>query len=395
MRKLTQYILFTCCLAGAVAVQGQSVGINTSGGAANAASVLDVESTNRGLLTPRMTQAQRDAIAGPATGLLIYQTDNTPGFRYFDGTDWLYLRGATSVPGTVEITPGCAVSVISPPSTPGMTGSYDCVAGTGQVSWPAGTFASPPTVNISSSVVPVPPPAPDIYCTPYFSANCNGSFFNSDMLTGVRVYQSLVGPGGPWTMILDRTIPGNPPPALSGCDSPPNPNGNGNYLQVPPVGMHTATLSGDACAATWYYIEARTGVEWDDYIHVWIDWNSDGDFFDAGEKIPFANAYDPGGQWRSSNVFQVPTGTLNGNTVMRVMSAYARPVAPPCLTTTFGEVEDYTLTIDCSVVGPSPEITAICRVTDVTTTTFDYACSLMSSAPAAPPVIQFDLVPVE
>lgn len=393
MRTLTKYVLFICGLAAAIAVQGQSVGINTSGAPANAASILDVAATNRGLLTPRMTQVQRDAIAGPAEGLLIYQTDNTPGFRYFDGTEWLYLRGTTSVPGKVNISSGCGVTVVSPPSNPGMAGTYNCTTGSGQVTWPAGTFSIPPTVNITSSVVPVPPPAPDIYCTPYFSANCYNSSFNSDMITGVQVYKSTVGPGGPWNMILDRSIAGNPPPALSGCDSPPT--GNGNYIQVPPVGLHTATLSGDACAASWYYVRARTGVEWPDYIHVWIDWNTDGDFFDVGEKIPFANAYDPGGQWRNSNVFQVPAGTLIGNTVMRVMSAYANSNPSPCITTTFGEVEDYTVTIDCATAGPSPEITAVCRVTDVTATSFDYACSLLSSAPAAPPVIHFDLVPTE
>ncbi len=40
------------------------------------------------MLTPRMTQVQRDAIASPATGLLIFQTDKTPGLYYYTGTAW-------------------------------------------------------------------------------------------------------------------------------------------------------------------------------------------------------------------------------------------------------------------------------------------------------------------
>ncbi|MDD3756516.1 MAG: hypothetical protein PHD90_08765, partial [Bacteroidales bacterium] len=35
---------------------------------------------------PRMTKSQRDAISSPATSLIIYQTDNTPGFYYNAGT---------------------------------------------------------------------------------------------------------------------------------------------------------------------------------------------------------------------------------------------------------------------------------------------------------------------
>src|SRR5690606_37276552 len=48
-----------------------------------------------GILIPRMSEAQRDAIATPATGLLIFQTDGSEGFYYFDGTNWISL----SVPG--------------------------------------------------------------------------------------------------------------------------------------------------------------------------------------------------------------------------------------------------------------------------------------------------------
>ena len=59
-----------------------STGIGTA--TPNASALLEVKSTTKGILTPRMTQAQRDAIASPATGLLIYQTDNTPNFYFFN-----------------------------------------------------------------------------------------------------------------------------------------------------------------------------------------------------------------------------------------------------------------------------------------------------------------------
>ena len=54
----------------------------------NASSLLDITSTSKGMLIPRMTKSQRDLIGTPATGLLIYQTNNTPGFYYYDGGAW-------------------------------------------------------------------------------------------------------------------------------------------------------------------------------------------------------------------------------------------------------------------------------------------------------------------
>src|SRR5499427_8490778 len=51
-------------------------------------SLLEIVSTSKGILIPRMTKTQRDAIAIPSTGLLIYQTNATPGFYYYNGTAW-------------------------------------------------------------------------------------------------------------------------------------------------------------------------------------------------------------------------------------------------------------------------------------------------------------------
>ena len=62
------------------------VGINTSSPHESAA--LDIVSTTGGLLVPRMTETQRDAITSAATGLMIYQTDGTAGFYYYNGSSW-------------------------------------------------------------------------------------------------------------------------------------------------------------------------------------------------------------------------------------------------------------------------------------------------------------------
>ncbi len=67
------------------------VKINNDGSGPDPSSMLDVKSTTKGVLIPRMTASQRAAIATPATGLLVFQTDGTTGAYYFSGTAWTYL----------------------------------------------------------------------------------------------------------------------------------------------------------------------------------------------------------------------------------------------------------------------------------------------------------------
>ena len=56
----------------------------------HASAALEVVATNndKGILITRLTKSQRDAISAPATGLLVYQTDNSPGLYFFNGISW-------------------------------------------------------------------------------------------------------------------------------------------------------------------------------------------------------------------------------------------------------------------------------------------------------------------
>ncbi len=65
------------------------VGIGTATPAASA--ILDLTSTSKGILIPRMTAAQKNAIASPSTGLLLFQTDAPAGFYYYNGSAWLNI----------------------------------------------------------------------------------------------------------------------------------------------------------------------------------------------------------------------------------------------------------------------------------------------------------------
>jgi len=70
------------------------VGINTP--VIDASAALEITSTEGGILIPRMTETERDEIIAAADGLMIYQTDATAGFYYYNGTAWTALAGAGS-----------------------------------------------------------------------------------------------------------------------------------------------------------------------------------------------------------------------------------------------------------------------------------------------------------
>lgn len=66
----------------------QNVGIGTS--TPNASAAVEIQNTSKGILIPRMTTAQRNAIAAPATGLLVF--DNTTGSFWFKSSgNWVEL----------------------------------------------------------------------------------------------------------------------------------------------------------------------------------------------------------------------------------------------------------------------------------------------------------------
>jgi hypothetical protein len=62
--------------------------IGTNQNSINASALLELESTNKGLLLPRMTSRQRDDISLPPAGLMVWCTNNN-GMYYYNGTDWI------------------------------------------------------------------------------------------------------------------------------------------------------------------------------------------------------------------------------------------------------------------------------------------------------------------
>ncbi len=125
-------ILLTNILLGCWLV-AQNVGIGTS--TPHNSALLELRSTQRGLLIPRMTTAERNAIPNPALSVLIFNT-TTGCFEYYDGTKWIILgrctNGCVPFPGGPVATAATNITVNSFTANwqgiPGATGYFLDVA---------------------------------------------------------------------------------------------------------------------------------------------------------------------------------------------------------------------------------------------------------------------------
>ncbi|MEM9887564.1 MAG: hypothetical protein AAF849_16840 [Bacteroidota bacterium] len=81
------------------------VAINQNNNNPDASAMLDLSSTDKGLLIPRMDSTARQNIAAPANGLVVYDT-STVTFWYYDNNKWNEVRNSSKVISyldTVEI----------------------------------------------------------------------------------------------------------------------------------------------------------------------------------------------------------------------------------------------------------------------------------------------------
>ncbi len=96
-----QFLCFNIICNNAFSQDG--VAVNTTGSSADNSAIFDVSSTTQGILVPRMTEAQKNAITDPARSLLIYQTDKTIGFWYFNGAVWTQAIGPQGLTGVTGV----------------------------------------------------------------------------------------------------------------------------------------------------------------------------------------------------------------------------------------------------------------------------------------------------
>ncbi|HEY0108804.1 MAG TPA: GEVED domain-containing protein, partial [Fibrella sp.] len=125
---------------------------------------------------------------------------------------------------------------------------------------------------------------------------------------------------------------------ISNIGSGYSPGGYGNF-----TGQVVSQTAGSSINFTAVYFD---GVIYTYGFAIWVDWNNDLDFTDPGEAV-----YAPGTTAAShTGSFAIPGATSTGNYRMRIRAVYATANPGACGSVTYGETEDYTL----SVSNPLP-----------------------------------------
>jgi len=95
-------------------------------GSVEPSSIVNMSSTGKGLLIPRMTEANRNGISSPATGLVIYNTDDDE-FNYYDGATWVLLGGGSDGNGIYD-------------ASGSLSGATTVTMGGNDINWTGGNF---------------------------------------------------------------------------------------------------------------------------------------------------------------------------------------------------------------------------------------------------------------
>ena len=142
MRNFTRYfLLFYLITASFVSLNAQNVGINSTGASPDGSAMLDVSSTNKGLLIPRVALVNAtNPISSPVEGLLVYNNGGSigpDGFYYFDGTNWTSLASGGSSSGHYvgEVFSGGIVFFVDSTGQHGLMASLDNLNGGNEVEW--------------------------------------------------------------------------------------------------------------------------------------------------------------------------------------------------------------------------------------------------------------------
>ncbi len=350
--------------------------ISSCGGAATTLTLTSPSST----LVGSSTQwASSTSSVGPFTNMGTSLTQNTGTLAttmYYIATASCAISGSAAVSSvyTLQLNPNPTVTAISSSSTycnPSATPISFTASGANTYTWnPSAGLSSPNGANVTGTL----------------SAATVFSVTGTNTLTGCTSANGTiaisVNPG-----IASTTITTTPTVLCSGNSSTLNVNftntlfsycqpvmstgtGSGDYIGGVTLGSITNTTTGLAApfytlypqlgnttttltAGSAYTIGLQAGTFSGQNIAVWIDYNNNGSLDDAGEKITEVNVGVYPALVTSS--FTVPLSALNGTARLRVKDIWGASGVgqSACTNGTWGETEDYEITIVGGVTPPS------------------------------------------
>lgn len=117
-------VLITLVIFSNHKILGQSMGISSAAITPDASAILEMRTTEKGILIPRMTTSERDAISAPATGLMLYNA-STNQFNFYNGSYWAvstsgktgYLNSETGDPFTTSSTSNVSIPTMTKTAT--------------------------------------------------------------------------------------------------------------------------------------------------------------------------------------------------------------------------------------------------------------------------------------
>lgn len=212
------------------------------------------------------------------------------------------------------------------------------------------------------------------------SGACNGSAYACADLTGsggtevinltgltvsavyyVRVYDYASGTPLSTTFTICVTTPGACDPYYSTGPS------LGDYIANVTLGTINNTTTGAGSyykdytaqstslqAGTSQSLSVTVGTYGGQTVAAWIDYNADGDFLDANEKL--GESANLAASTSTAIAFTIPSGTAAGAKRMRVRTVWSNTTLDPCATYSYGEAEDYTVNITAACTTPGTPV---------------------------------------
>jgi hypothetical protein len=210
--KLTKKLVCLLFISGSIYNASAQVSqkIGTSPFNKNSSAVLELESTTKGFLPPRMTTAQRDAIVSPAKGLVLYNTD-TDLLEMNAGTNGAPVWTVATVAMVAPLwTVGNYVANALVKHTDGQVYRANSNMTSGVTSFNIGTAANEWTVVASNAI------APDWVASQYYAANqlvvypVSGLLYRANTAIPATVSTFDIGTGSnKWTLVGDGAIAPN------------------------------------------------------------------------------------------------------------------------------------------------------------------------------------------